>query len=47
MNNSDISGLNGLFFSNDVMDNDGEGLHFIKSGKDVNSSNKKTMTICI
>ncbi|QNL31194.1 capsid and scaffold protein [Enterococcus phage vB_EfaM_A2] len=41
MNNSDISGLNGIYFSNDVMDNDGEGLHFIKSGKDVNSSNKK------
>lgn len=41
MNNSDISGLNGIFFSNDVMDNDGEGLHFIKSGRDINSSNKK------
>lgn len=37
MNNSDISGLNGLFFSNDKMDNDGEGLHFIKSGKEINS----------
>lgn len=37
MNNSDISGLNGLFFSNDTMDNSGEGLHFIKSGKDINS----------
>lgn len=37
MNNSDISGLNGIFFSNDRMDNDGEGIHFIKSGKDVNS----------
>ena len=41
MNNSDISGLNGIYFSNDVMDNNGEGLHFIKSGKEVNSSNKK------
>lgn len=40
MNNSDISGLNGIFFSNDVMDNDGEGLHFIKSGKDINSPNQ-------
>ena len=40
MNNSDISGLNGIFFSNDRMDNDGEGLHFIKSGKDVNSPNQ-------
>lgn len=40
MNNSDISGLNGLFFSNDKMDNDGEGLHFIKSGKDINSPNQ-------
>lgn len=39
MNNSDISGLNGIFFSNDVMDNHGEGLHFIKSGKTVNSNN--------
>lgn len=39
MNNSDISGLNGLFFSNDTMDNTGEGLHFIKSGKDINSPN--------
>ncbi len=37
MNNSDISGLNGLFFSNDTMNNSGEGLHFIKSGKDINS----------
>ena len=41
MNSSDISGLNGIYFSNDVMDNNGEGLHFIKSGKEVNSSNKK------
>ncbi|AJP61445.1 tail protein [Enterococcus phage EFDG1] len=40
MNNSDISGLNGIFFSNDRMDNDGEGIHFIKSGKDVNSPNQ-------
>lgn len=40
MNNSDISGLNGIFFSNDKMDNDGEGIHFIKSGKDVNSPNQ-------
>lgn len=39
MNNSDISGLNGIFFSNDVMDNHGEGLHFIKSGKPINSNN--------
>lgn len=39
MNNSDISGLNGMFFSNDVMNNDGEGIHFIKSGKDINSPN--------
>lgn len=37
MNNSDISGLNGLFFSNDTMNNSGEGLHFIKSGRDINS----------
>lgn len=37
MNNSDISGLNGIFFSNDVMNNHGEGLHFIKSGKEINS----------
>lgn len=37
MNNSDISGLNGIFFSNDTMNNSGEGLHFIKSGKDINS----------
>lgn len=40
MNNSDISGLNGIFFSNDKMDGDGEGLHFIKSGKDINSPNQ-------
>lgn len=40
MNNSDISGLNGVFFSNDTMNNDGEGLHFIKSGKDINSPNQ-------
>lgn len=39
MNNSDISGLNGIFFSNDVMDNHGKGLHFIKSGKPINSNN--------
>lgn len=39
MNNSDISGLNGLFFSNDTMNNTGEGLNFIKSGKDINSPN--------
>ncbi|XAG97009.1 tail protein [Enterococcus phage VRE9_2] len=39
MNNSDISGLNGIFFSNDTMNNHGEGLHFIKSGKPVNSNN--------
>lgn len=39
MNNSDISGLNGIFFSNDRMDNHGEGLHFIKSGKPINSNN--------
>lgn len=37
MNNSDISGLNGIFFSNDTMNNSGEGLHFIRSGKDINS----------
>ena len=42
MNNSDISGLNGVFFSNDTMDNNGEGIHFIKSGKDINSSNQGT-----
>lgn len=42
MNNSDISGLNGVFFSNDVMDNNGEGIHFIKSGKDINSPNQGT-----
>ncbi len=40
MNNSDISGLNGIFFSNDTMNNDGEGLHFIKSDKDINSPNQ-------
>lgn len=40
MNNSDISGLNGIYFSNDTMNNDGEGLHFIKSGKDINSPNQ-------
>lgn len=37
MNNSDISGLNGIYFSNDIMDGPGEGLHFIKSGKTINS----------
>lgn len=37
LNNSDISGVNGLWFSTDTTDNDGEGIHFIKSGKPRNS----------
>jgi hypothetical protein len=32
LNNSDITRINGLFF-NDVANNDGEGLHFLKTGK--------------
>lgn len=39
MNNSDISGLNGIFFA-DASDNDGEGLHFIKTGKEISSLDK-------
>lgn len=39
MNNSDISGLNGIYFA-DASDNDGEGLHFIKTGKEISSLNK-------
>lgn len=36
MNNSDISGINGLWFSTDVMNNNGEGLHFLRSGAEAN-----------
>jgi hypothetical protein len=35
-NNSDITGLNGLFF-NDAANNDGEGLLFLKTGRPVGS----------
>lgn len=37
LNNSDISAVNGLWFSTDTSDNAGEGIHFIKSGKSRNS----------
>ncbi|QHJ73520.1 capsid and scaffold protein [Kochikohdavirus PBEF19] len=37
LNNSDISAVNGIWFSTDTSDNAGEGLHFIKSGKSRNS----------
>ena len=36
LNNSDIVEINGLYF-NDFADNDGEGLHFLKSGKTIGS----------
>jgi len=39
MNNSDITGANGIFF-NDVADNNGEGLLFLKTGNPNNSSNR-------
>jgi hypothetical protein len=38
MNNSDITGANGIYFS-DVGNNSGEGLMFLKSGKTSGSSN--------
>ena len=39
MNNSDITEANGIFF-NDIANNTGEGLMFIKSGKPEKSTNK-------
>lgn len=39
MNNSDIAGVNALWFP-DPADNDREGIHFIKSGKEMGSMNK-------
>src|SRR5690606_359763 len=39
LSNSDIFGLNGLFF-NDVADNDGEGLQFLQTGKSNGSTNR-------
>lgn len=36
MNNSDISGVKGIWFSTDTMNNSGEGLHFIRSGAEAN-----------
>lgn len=41
LNNSDISGANGIWFSNDPMDNNGEGLHFIKTNRTQNSIDPK------
>lgn len=39
LNNSDITGLNGLYFSDVAQPNNGEGLLFLKSGKTSGSSN--------
>lgn len=37
LNNSDISAVNGIWFSTDTSNNGGGGVHFIKSGKPRNS----------
>ncbi|UKL30016.1 putative minor structural protein [Bacillus phage PK2] len=37
LNNSDITGVNGIFM-NDISNNKGEGIHFLKSGKPTASS---------
>lgn len=39
LNNSDITGLNGLFFNDVAQPNNGEGLLFLKTGKTSGSSN--------
>lgn len=39
LNNSDITGLNGLYFSDVAQPNNGEGLLFLKTGKTSGSSN--------
>ncbi|QQO41116.1 tail protein [Bacillus phage 015DV002] len=39
LNNSDITGLNGLYFNDVAQPNNGEGLLFLKSGKTSGSSN--------